>query len=66
MYHVVDDLADKDAAAEEELNSLDVVILQPPRVRSVTFPTYMAPNVKDDMVGDSRQQHNMPKCLRVF
>ena len=50
MCSFAEDLAEKDAAAEEELGNLDVTILQPPRVKSITFPTYLAPNAKDDMV----------------
>lgn len=41
---------EKEATSEHELEKLDVYILQPPRVKSISFPTYQAPDVKDDMV----------------
>ena len=35
---------------EEEVNVQDMLKLDPDRIKSVTFPNYVDPNVKDDMV----------------
>ena len=35
---------------EEEVNVQDMLKLDPNRIKSVTFPNYVDPNVKDDMV----------------
>ena len=40
---------------EEEANVKDMLKLDPDRIKSVTFPNYVDPNVKDDMVFFSRE-----------
>ena len=46
-------MAEKETADAQELEKLDFTYFEPPRVKIVAFPTYQAPNVKDDMAVDA-------------
>ena len=49
-----DQLAEQEEEANEQDTLIDSIKLDPENIKSFAFPTYVPPNVKDDMVNNNK------------